>query len=250
MDTIAQVELRFASVTRVSSSLESDQPPYLASSSSKGSVVSLLNSTSLRDQQASVQIEFDAWTSTLQNNLNKDDGSQAWRYCAGRFAEMLWAAASASHPSFGSLSSEDFEAGVQTLSEMPWTSPADYRHVLDSSIRSDPHDGDTDLNTLPKEHTSPIAGSGSFKSVTSELMVQCFLPLLVFISLAWLWRRNQGWLHHRTWWQLLSLALAWWLLTGDLLLPSLAALLAAVLAMDTYWMITAQFRQTGIRVPR
>ena len=250
MDTIAQVELRFASVARVSSSLESDQPPYLESSLPKGSVVSLLNSTSLSDQQASVQIEFDAWTSTLRSTLKKDDGSEAWRYCAGRFAEMLWASASASQPSVASLSSEDFEAGVQTLSELPWTSPAEYRHFLDSKIRSDLHDRDTDLNTLSKEHTSPIAASGSFKPVISELMVQCFLPLLVFISLGWLWRRNQGWLHHRTWWQLLSLALAWWLLTGDLLLPSLAALLAAALAMDTYWMITAQFRQTGIRVPR
>lgn len=250
IDTIAQVELRFASVASVPLLFESVQPPYLESSLPKGSVVSLLKSASLSDQQASVQIEFDAWTSTLRNNLKRDDGSEAWRYCAGRFAEMLWAAASASQPSVASLSSEDFEAGVQTLSELPWTSPAEYRHFLDSKIRSDLHDHDTDLNNLAKEHTSPIAGSGSFKPVTSELMVQCFLPLLVFIGLSWLWQRNQGWLHHRTWWQLLSLALAWWLLTGDLLLPSLAALLAAALAMDTYWMITAQFRQTGIRVPR
>jgi hypothetical protein len=62
--------------------------------------------------------------------------------------------------------------------------------------------------------------------------------------------RNHAWLQRRSWWNLLCVALAWWLLTGDLWVPVAAGLLAALLVIDTYWMLSVQFRQTGIRGPR
>ena len=149
-----------------------------------------------------------------------------------------------------SLSPEDYAQGIETLVSLPWNDAEDYRQAMQPILNqhtSEAEISDNQNRVNTKENSRP---SGFLRSIDNLQVLYTLVPLVGLLLFLTSWSRINPWLQKRPWWNLLSVALAWWLITGDLLLPSLIALAASILAIDTYWMISVQFRQTGIRAPR
>ena len=175
--------------------------------------------------------------------------SSIWRYCAQRFASLLKESANSTHFSGGFLTSKEYSQGIGLLASMPWADSKDYAACIAgandlSSNRGDPNSAATLIRQPDPVGTTPDLGSGSYAFGKTLAMLLVFCGLVVF------WHRSQGWLQSRPWWNLLSLALAWWLIAGDLWLPSFLALISAIVAVDSYRMVIGQFRRNEIRVPR
>ena len=241
LDSDMHVELWFSVAT--DNSAWSDALPTLDSNLEVGQVTV---------GQEHSPLELAPWVRWLQRvSRTKDPSivqrSESWRYAAGKLAELLRYSTIEKGSSNRWLSQEEFTQGVESLSNLPWSAPEEYRlSVQRASIASlESRTVGKEQETLdPIRHGSSLARSVGYPILPFGLSMTILLASYLYLG------RNHAWLQKRSWWNLLCVAFAWWLLTGDLWVPVAAGLLAALLVIDTYWMLSVQFRQTGIRAPR
>jgi hypothetical protein len=241
LDSDMHVELWFSLATDYSA--WADALPTLDSSQGVGQVIV---------GQENSPLELAPWVRRLQRvSKTKDPSmvrrSDSWRYAAGKLAQLLRYSAIETGSNDRWLSQEEFTQGVESLSNLPWSAPEEYRSAVQrASIAS------LESQTIGEEQETLDQfrrGSSFARSVGYPLLPFGLSMTILLASYLYL-GRNHAWLQRRSWWNLLCVALAWWLLTGDLWVPVAAGLLAALLVIDTYWMLSVQFRQTGIRGPR
>ena len=246
LDSDMHVELWFSLAT--DNSAWSDALPTLDSSQGVGEVT---NGQVTVGQEHS-PLELAPWVRWLQRVSRTKDASNvrrtdSWRHSAGKLAQLLRYSAIETGSGNRWLSQEEFTQGVESLSNLPWSAPEEYRSAVQrASIAS------LESQTIGEEQEAlyQIRQSSSLARSVGYPLLPFGLSMTILLASYLYLGGNHAWLQKRPWWNLLCVALAWWLLTGDLWVPVAAGLLAALLAIDTYWMLSVQFRQTGIRGPR
>jgi hypothetical protein len=246
LDSDMHVELWFSLAT--DNSAWSDALPTLDSSQGVGQVTN----GQVIVGQAHSPLELAPWVRWLQRvsrakDPSVDSRSDSWRYAAGRLAQLLEYSTIEKGSSNRRLSQEEFTQGVNSLSNLPWRDLEDYRSAVQrasiASLESQTI-GEEQETLYQIRQSSSVARSVGYPLLPFGLSMTILLASYLYLG------GNHAWLQKRPWWNLLCVALAWWLLTGDLWVPVAAGLLAALLVIDTYWMLSVQFRQTGIRGPR
>lgn len=241
LDSDMHVELWFSVAS--DNSAWSDALPTLESSLGVGQVTV---------GQEHGPLELASWVRWLQRVSRIKDPSivrrsESWRYAAHKLAELLRYSTIERSSSNRSISQEEYTQGVESLSNLPWSSPEEYRSAVQLASSSSLESQTLDQKPEP---LSAIRNGASFARLVGYPLLPFGLSMTILLASYLYLGRNHAWLQKRSWWNLLCVAFAWWLLTGDLWVPVAAGLLAAVLVIDTYWMLSVQFRQTGIRAPR
>jgi hypothetical protein len=261
LDSDMHVELWFS--LAADNSAWSDALPTLDSSQGVGQVTNgqvtngqvtngLVTNGQVTVGQEHSPSELAPWVRWLQRVSRTKDASNvrrtdSWRHAAGKLAQLLKYSAIETGSGNRWLSQEEFSQGVESLSNLPWSAPEEYRSAVQratiASLESQTI-GEEQETLYQDRHGSSFARSVGYPLLPYGLSMTILLASYLYLG------RNHAWLQRRSWWNLLCVALAWWLLTGDLWVPVAAGLLAALLVIDTYWMLSVQFRQTGIRGPR
>jgi hypothetical protein len=251
LDSDMHIELWFSLAT--DNSAWSDALPTLDSSQGVGQVTNgqVTNGQVAIGQEHS-PLELAPWVRWLQRVSRTKDASNvrrtdSWRYAAGKLAQLLRYSAIETGSGNRWLSQEEFTQGVESLSNLPWSAPEEYRLAVQRASRAS-----LESQTIGEEQETldPFQRGSSFARSVGYPLLPYGLSMTILLASYLYLGRNHAWLQRRSWWNLLCVALAWWLLTGDLWVPVAAGLLAAILVIDTYWMLSVQFRQTGIRGPR
>jgi hypothetical protein len=261
LDSDMHIELWFSLAT--DNSAWSDALPTLDSSQRVGQVTNgqVTNGQVTNGQVTNGQVaiglehsplELAPWVRWLQRVSRTKDASNvrrtdSWRYAAGKLAQLLRYSAIETGSGNRWLSQEEFTQGVESLSNLPWSAPEEYRSTVQRASRAS-----LESQTIGEEQETldPFQLGSSFARSVGYPLLPFGLSMTILLASYLYLGRNHAWLQRRSWWNLLCVALAWWLLTGDLWVPVAAGLLAALLVIDTYWMLSVQFRQTGIRGPR
>ncbi|MFM8400752.1 MAG: hypothetical protein ACKOAH_23240 [Pirellula sp.] len=233
IESRAHANLWFSLERGLSASVSNDSLPILDAAVSTGEILLLDTPRSRRDKQSELSFDQKAWIRMLSqpipNSANPSD-SQWWMYGAQELAQKI-----------GSMSSADFGRATEVLSDLPWTSRGQYDQTIQGLMEFEP-------SSVESASTKDVRVDSY--SLTNVRLVQSLLSFSVLTIFVWLWNRNKLWLQSRSWWKLLGVAGGWWLITADLWIPSILALVATILVIDSYWMITAQFRQSGTLSPR
>lgn len=233
MEFRAHVNMWFKLGTEQSASISKDSLPALEGTGSTGEILFLDTPHNRGDKQTELLFEQKAWISMLSqpipHSANPSD-SQWWKYGAGEMTRKIW-----------SMSSTDFGKATEVLAGLPWTSRGQYHQTIQVLL-------ETDRSGLESASTKDIRVDQS--AFTNIRLTQSMVALIVFTIFVWLWNRNKLWLQSRNWWKLLGIAGGWWLISADLWIPSFLALAATILVIDSYWMISAQSRQSGTLSPR
>jgi hypothetical protein len=233
IESRANVNLWFRQSGEAAVSVSKDSLPTLEGTLSAGETLILNNPPDRSERQSELLFEHKAWTSMLRqpipSSANASDG-QWWRYGARELAQRMW-----------TMSSVDFGESAEVLSSLPWTSREQYDQTIQSVLQTDQASGRVASNKANRMDPS---------TSRNIRITQTLLVLIVFAVFVWLWNRNKFWLQNRNWWNLLGIAGAWWLICADLWVPSFLALAATILVIDSYWMLSGQFRQNGTLSPR
>ncbi len=102
-------------------------------------------------------------------------------------------------------------------------------------------------NTAHQEHESTGTAAEGTSSNKWYSLSGC---LLILLSINWLAPTFGAVLFQRPWWSLLILGSFAWLVCGSPLPALFLGSIGLVVAMDSYWLITAQLRRTGTRGQR
>jgi len=233
IESRAHANLWFSLEKELSASVSQDSLPTLDAAGSTGEILLLDTPRSRRDRQSELSFDQKAWISMLSqpisNSANPSD-SQWWIYGAQELTQEIW-----------SMSSADFGRATEVLADLPWNSKGQYDQTIQRLLESEP-------SSVESASTKDARVDQSL--LTNIRLIQSLVSLIVFTIFVWFWNRNKLWLQSRSWWKLLGVAGGWWLISADLWIPSFLALAATILVIDSYWMITAQFRQSGTLSPR
>lgn len=211
----------------------------------------VLDPKNINEHHSALRLDYSAWSRTLEmlRMQSLPSSSSTWRYSAQRFASLLKESSNSTHFSGGFLTSKEYSQGIGLLASMPWADSKDYAACIAGASDLSSNRGDPDSVAVLIRQPDPI-GTTRDQRAGSYALGKTLAMILVFCGLVVFWHRSQGWLQSRPWWDLLSLALAWWLIAGDLWLPSFLALISAIVVVDSYRMVIGQFRRNAIRVPR
>ncbi|MFM2012317.1 MAG: hypothetical protein RLZZ396_1101, partial [Planctomycetota bacterium] len=244
IESNAKVDLWFSLDAQASANVSQDSLPQLQGTHSPGEILLVSTPSNRRNKQSGVLFERNAWVSMLSQQIpstpNASD-SRWLRYGAKELAELMWRSAEMHGDDKDTMSSVEFGKAAEVLFNLPWTTRDEYNQLIQSAQAS--------VHSIKKYDSSETTLAKGTVPLDHRL-VQTAFPLFVFSILIWIWNRYQVWFQNRNWWKLLGIAGLWWLIFADLWIPSLLALSAAILVIDSFWMLSVQFRQSGTLAPR
>jgi len=244
IESNAKVDLWFSLDAQASANVSQDSLPQLQGTHSPGEILFVSTPSNRRNKPSGVLFERNAWVSMLSQQIpstpNASD-SRWLRYGAKELAELMWRSAEMHGDDKDTMSSVEFGKAAEVLFNLPWTTRDEYKQLIQSAQAS--------VHSIKKYDSSETTlAKGTVP--WDHRLVQTAFPLVVFSILIWIWNRYQVWFQNRNWWKLLGIAGLWWLIFADLWIPSLLALSAAILVIDSFWMLSVQFRQSGTLAPR